>query len=142
MLKNLFIPFLFVFIICAPAFVAAAPKAAPDKSLSCKKPTAKEATELIEKTGLTVVSVKDSPIKGLLEMQVEENGQKGLFYMDCTRKYLVWGQVLDRETLKPVATHEMDFGQPRQPVSLDVKKIPAKGLIVMRSEEHTSELHH
>ena len=141
MLKNLFIPFIFVFIMCAPLVVAAAPKSATEKKLSCKKPTPEEATELIKKTGLTVVSVKGSPIKGLLEMQVEENGQKGVFYMDCTRKYLVWGQALDRETLKPVTTHEMDFGQPQQPVSIDIKQIPAKGLIVMGNPAGSKKLY-
>lgn len=99
--------------------------------MSCHALSPKDATELIKKTGVTVTSVKNAPIKGLYELQVEKVGQKGLLYMDFGKKHLIQGMAFSREKLTPATAHNLDSLQPKQPTTIDVKTIPLNGSIVM-----------
>lgn len=141
MSKRRFVSLIAYLIMCIPVFVLAATDHGVSTSASCYKPTEKEATELIKKTGGTVTSVKQSPVKGLIELQVEKNGQKGIIYMDCSRKYLMQGMVFDREKLEPVTAHKLDLPQPKQPTFIDVNLIPTKGLVVMGNPNGSKKLY-
>jgi len=140
MLKKLSLVFVTLSIVAIPAFSFAMGGHGNDCA-SCHKLTEKEATELIGKTGGVVTSVKHSPAKGLFELQVERNGQKGLIFMDYSKKHLLQGMVFDREKLEPVTAHKLDIPQPKQPTAVDVKSIPTAGAIVMGNPKGSKKLY-
>lgn len=125
------------FILLVALFMTALPICASAMSghgtdcASCHKLTEKEAGDLVPKAGGVVTSVKQAPVKGLFEIQMERNGQKGIIYMDYGKKHLMQGMVFDREKLEPVTAHKLEPVQPKQPVMLDVKTIPTKGAILV-----------
>ncbi|NVN89883.1 MAG: DsbC family protein [Desulfuromonadales bacterium] len=140
MLKKMSLSLLTILIVALPAFALAMTGHGGDCA-SCHKLTEKEATELISKTGGVVTSVKQSPAKGLFELQVERNGQKGLIFMDYSKKFLLQGMVFDREKLEPVTAHKLDIPQPKQQTSLDVKTIPVGGAIIMGNPKGAKKLY-
>ena len=101
-----------------------------DKS-SCQNLSDKEAVVLLKKLGVTVISVKQAPVKGLYELLVEKDGQKGILFIDCEKKYLMQGVIVGLSTLEPISSHKLDFKQPRQQTSLDVKLIPVEYAMIM-----------
>ncbi len=42
-----------------------------------------------------ILKIQMSPIKGLWEVDVEDKGQRGLFYVDFSKKYLLSGSVVE-----------------------------------------------
>ncbi len=119
MLKAL-LACLFVSLIVASPSFAMAKEGCGGVCASCHSLTEKDATELLKKTGGTVTSVKQSPAKGLFELLVEKDGQKGILLMDYGKKHLIQGMVVDIETLQPVSAHQQDLPQPKQQTSVDV----------------------
>ena len=81
MLKELLICLFVSLIVASPSF-AMAKEGCGGVCATCHTLTEKEATELLKKTGGTVTSVKQSPAKGLFELLVEREGQKGIILMD------------------------------------------------------------
>ncbi|QJA05410.1 DsbC family protein [Thermosulfurimonas marina] len=47
-----------------------------------------------------VLSVRPSPVKGLCEVVVQQNGRKGVTYVDLTGKFLVLGRLIEISTKK------------------------------------------
>jgi thiol:disulfide interchange protein DsbC len=110
-------------------------------SAACLPLTEKEATVLLKKIGATVTSVKQSPAEGLFELLVEKDGQKGLLLMDCDKKHLIQGMVVDFETLKPVSAHDLSTLQPKQQSSVDVATIPVKNAVIMGNPKGTKKIY-
>ena len=108
---------------------------------TCHSLEAKEASELIKKTGASVVSVKQSPAKGLFELLVEKDGQKGILLMDYGKKHLIQGMVADLEKLEPVSAHQQNFPQPKQVTSLDPATIPVANSIVIGNPKGAKKLY-
>ncbi len=42
-----------------------------------------------------ILKVQMSPVKGLWEVDIDNKGQRGLFYVDFSRKYVVSGSVIE-----------------------------------------------
>jgi thiol:disulfide interchange protein DsbC len=42
-----------------------------------------------------ILSIGMSPVKGLWEVDIENRGQRGLFYVDFSKKYLISGSVVE-----------------------------------------------
>lgn len=101
----------------------------------------KEATELIKKTGASVISIKQSPARGLFEMQVEKDGQKGLLLMDYGKKHLIQGMAVDLGTLEPVSAHELNLVEPAAQTKVDVSTIPAAYAINMGNPNGARKLY-
>ena len=108
---------------------------------TCHSLTEKEATEILKKTGGTVTSVKQSPAKGLFELLVEREGQKGIILMDYGKRHLIQGMVVDIEKLQPVSAHDQKLTQPIQPTSVDVATIPVKHAVVMGNPKASKKLY-
>ena len=93
--------------------------------LDCHKLDKKEAGALVKKivpTG-TVTDVKMAPIKGLWQIDVESNGQRGTIFLDFSKKYIV-GQMMAVESIgKQPPTRKVDYS-----------KIPLKDAIVLGKE--------
>ncbi|HXE95536.1 MAG TPA: DsbC family protein [Dongiaceae bacterium] len=140
MLKELLVGLFVSLIVTSPSF-AMAKEGCGGVCASCHSLTEKDASELIKKTGATVTSVKQSPAKGLFELLVEKEGQKGILLMDYGKKHLIQGMVVDIETLKPVSAHQQNFPQPKQQTSLDVATIPVADAVIMGNPKGTKKLY-
>jgi thiol:disulfide interchange protein DsbC len=108
---------------------------------SCHTLSVKEATELLRNTGGTVTSVKQSPAQGLFELLVERDGEKGIIFMDYSKKYVIQGMVFDREKLEPVSAHKAELPRPKAQAPVDVRSIPTSGAVVMGNPRGTKKLY-
>jgi thiol:disulfide interchange protein DsbC len=140
MLKELLVCLFVSLIVASPSF-AMAKEGCGGVCATCHSLTEKEATELLKKTGGTVTSVKQSPARGLFELFVEREGQKGIILMDYGKKHLIQGMVVDIEKLEPVSAHQQNFPQPKQQTSLDVSTIPAANAIIMGNPKGSKKLY-
>jgi len=140
MLKELLIALAVSAAIAAPAFATAAEKHSGECA-TCHTITEKEATELLKKTGITVISVKQAQTKGLFELLAERDGQKALLFLDYAKKHLVQGVVVNLETLQPVSSHPRDLFQPKQVTSVDPEAIPIENAIIIGNPKGTKKLY-
>lgn len=108
---------------------------------SCHTLTPQEATGLLKKIGGTVTSVKPSPARGMFELLVERDGQKGVIFMDYGKKHLIQGVVVDLEKLEQVMAHKSELPQSKQLKSVDVKTIPVANAMVMGNPNGTKKLY-
>lgn len=140
MLKELLIA-LFVSLIVTSASFAMAKEGCGGVCASCHSITEKEATDILKKIGGTVTSVKQSPAKGLFELLVEREGQKGVILMDYGKKHLIQGMVVDIETLQPASAHQQNIPQPKQQTSVDVATIPVKNAVIMGNPKGSKKIY-
>jgi thiol:disulfide interchange protein DsbC len=140
MLKELLIC-LFVSLIVTSASFAMAKEGCGGVCNTCHSLTEKEATDILKKTGGTVTSVKQSPAKGLFELLVEREGQKGIILMDYGKKHLIQGMVVDIETLQPASAHQQNIPQPKQQTSVDVTTIPVKNAVIMGNPKGSKKIY-
>ena len=140
MLKELLIA-LFVSLIVTSASFAMAKEGCGGVCAGCHSITEKEATDILKKIGATVTSVKQSPAKGLFELLVEREGQKGVILMDYGKKHLIQGMVVDIETLQPASAHQQNIPQPKQQTSVDVATIPVKNAVIMGNPNGSKKIY-
>jgi thiol:disulfide interchange protein DsbC len=108
---------------------------------TCHSLTEKEATDILKKVGGTVTSVKHSPAKGLFELLVERDGQKGILLMDYGKKHLIQGMVVDIETLQPASAHQQNITSPKQQTSIDVTTIPVSNAVIMGNPKGSKKMY-
>jgi len=140
MLKKIIAGIFISLIVASPSF-AMAKEGCGGICSTCHTLTEKEATELIKKTGATVVSVKESPAKGFFELLAEKDGQKGLLLMDYDKKHLVQGMVVDIESMQPVSAHQLPSAPSKQKSSLDVTTIPTANAVIMGNPKGAKKLY-
>jgi thiol:disulfide interchange protein DsbC len=64
----------------------------------CHSLSNKEVKLILEKMkarDARILSIGMSPVKGLWEVDIENRGQRGLFYVDFSKKYLISGSVVE-----------------------------------------------
>lgn len=108
---------------------------------SCHTLTPGEATGLLKKIGATVTSVRQAPARGLFELLVEKDGQKGVLLMDYGKKHLIQGAMFNIETMEQVVAHKKELTPPKPNTSLDVKTIPDDHSIVMGNPKGSKKLY-
>lgn len=140
MLKELLIC-LFVSLLVTSASFAMAKEGCGGVCAACHSLTEKEATDILKKIGGTVTSVKQSPAKGLFELLVEREGQKGIILMDYGKKHLIQGMVVDIETLQPASAHQQNIAQPKPQTSVDVTTIPVSNAVIMGNPNGSKKLY-
>lgn len=140
MFKELVVAAFVSIIVASPSF-AMAKEGCGGVCASCHTLTEKDATELINKTGATVTSVKQSPAKGLFEMLVEKDGQKGILLMDYGKKHLIQGMVVDLDKLTPVSAHQLGTPEQKQPTKLDVATIPTGNAVIIGNPKGSKNLY-
>jgi thiol:disulfide interchange protein DsbC len=79
---------------------------------------------------IKVLEVRPAQIKGLTEVTVESQGQKGILYVDSSGKYLVSGSILDLKT-------KTNFSQQRynEINKVDISTIPLDDALVMGDKD-------
>jgi thiol:disulfide interchange protein DsbC len=108
---------------------------------SCHTLTTQEASSMLKKTGGTVTSVRHSPARGLFELLVEREGQKGILFMDYGKKHIIQGTVFNLEKLEPVIAHKSELPQQKQVTSVDVKTIPVANAVIMGNPNGSKKLY-
>jgi thiol:disulfide interchange protein DsbC len=140
MLKILYILLIIVVSVMAQVPAYAKDGCAGDCT-SCHKLSIKEAEELVKKTGGTVTSIKQAPIKGMFELFMEKDGRQGIIYVDFAKKNFMQGFIVNFESLKKVSAHDMELPQPKQTTYADPKTIPFENAFVMGNPQGTRKLY-
>ena len=100
--------------------------------LKCHKVTNESVLTLLKGSfpDIKVLEVRPSQIKGLTEVTVESQGQKGILYVDSSGKYLVSGSILDVKT-------KTNFSQQRfnEINKVDISTIPLDDALVMGDKD-------
>lgn len=140
MLKELCIAVAVTTILASSSY-AMAKEGCGGECASCHTLTPGEATGLLKKIGGTVTSVRQAPARGLFELLVEKDGQRGVLLMDYGKKHLIQGAVFNVETLEQVVAHKKELTPPKQTTSLDVKTIPVGHSVVMGNPKGSKKLY-
>jgi len=77
-----------------------------------------------------VLSIQLSPVKSLWEIHIDDNGKKGIFYVDFSKKYLLPGPIIELDTgsnKTAESIQRIPMGQ------VDVSKIPINNALVLGS---------
>jgi thiol:disulfide interchange protein DsbC len=118
-------------------FFAPASRAAgkSDKNIAeCPQLDMKEADAIVKKVipdGNTV-DVKESPVKGVWQIDVEKGEKRGSIFLDCSRKYLI--QLIDLDAyLKQMHAQQT-------PQKVDLSKIPLGDSITVGSKNATKKV--
>ncbi len=96
--------------------------------VKCDTITKEEATNILKDSfpDINVVDTRLAPVKGLWEVVLESKGQKGIVYIDCSKRYLISGFVLDIKS-KVNLTQERFI----EVSKVDVSKIPLDDALAM-----------
>jgi thiol:disulfide interchange protein DsbC len=83
-----------VFSVLLMSFFASVSQAADNhdkKAVECPPLEKKEADAIVKKIipDANAADVKESPVKGVWQIDVEKGGQHGTIFLDCSRKYLI-----------------------------------------------------
>jgi thiol:disulfide interchange protein DsbC len=99
-----------------------------ENATECPQFEKKEADAIIKKIipDANTVDVKESPVKGIWQIDVEKGGQHGAIFIDCSRKYLIQLIALDAY-IKQIEAQQT-------PQKVDLSKIPLDGSITVGSK--------
>ena len=138
MLKKLLIALTVSAIVTAPAFVMAKEGHSGDCA-SCHTLSDKDASELLNKIGGTVKSIKPAPVKGFFELLMEKDGKQGIIYLDYAKKNLMQGMIFNLQTLQPVSAHELP--KPKQVTTIAPQSIPVDKAFVIGNPKGSKKLY-
>lgn len=97
----------------------------------CHSLSIQEVNGILKKMNLSrakVLSIQLSPVKSLWEIFIDDNGKKGIFYVDFSKKYLVLGSIIEVGT----GSNKTAESAQRIPIGkADVSKIPLDNALVM-----------
>jgi len=107
-------------------------------SLACAGPeptlTNDEAATILKETipNVKVLNVSKAPVKGLWEVMVQSGRNKGLAYVDASKKFVIYGMIIDVATKKNLSKERFEelnkqFGGSDK---VDVSKIPTDDALV------------
>lgn len=97
-----------------------------------KMPTKDEAAEILKDLApdLKILEVKESPIKGLWEIDLQSGERKGLIYLDYSRKYFMQGAIFDLKTKTNLTQERMS-----ELNKVDISTIPLDDALVMGNKD-------
>ncbi|MFH1491471.1 MAG: thioredoxin fold domain-containing protein [Pseudomonadota bacterium] len=98
-----------------------------DPTLS-KKEAAALIRQVFQKKPLSVLSVRESPVKGFWEVILKTDGGKTLLYIDSSKRYLTGGPILAIEDRKNMTEESLlQYGRKR----VDVSTIPLEDALIL-----------
>lgn len=107
---------------------------------SCHSLSMKEAGDFLKPTGASVLSIKESPSRGLFELLVQKDTQKAIIFIDYGKKHLIQGMMVDLAKMEPVSSHKLDPPQ-QKPAKLDVNSIPTKNAVTIGNPNGSKKLY-
>jgi len=114
--------------IIAAITISIAPCVFSEEEQNAQIITKEDAINLLKEIGpdIKIIEIRPAPVKGLWEIAVESKGQKGIVYIDSSKKYLVSGSIVDLKT-KANLTQERSIELNK----VDVSLIPLDDALVM-----------
>ena len=79
-----------------------------------------------------IIEVRPTPLNGLWEIALETKGQKGLVYLDSSKKYIISGSILNLKT-KANITQERFIELTK--ITVDVSQIPLDDALVLGEKD-------
>lgn len=76
-----------------------------------------------------VLSIAESPMKGFCEIVFENMGRMGIFYLDLDKKYLVFGSLVEIDTMSNKTQESIKRIQDKK--RIDIAKIPLDDALIM-----------
>lgn len=76
--------------------------------------------------GLDVISVEKSPVEGVWEVVFIGGGKKGIVYLDSSKKYAIFGSLIDIATKRNITKAKFD-----EINKVDVSLIPLEDALVL-----------
>jgi len=76
-----------------------------------------------------VISIAESPIKGICEVAIEITGQTRIFYLDTDKQYLIFGQLVEVSTMTSKTMETIQRIQDKK--RIDIAKIPLNNALVL-----------
>ncbi|NWF54832.1 MAG: DsbC family protein [Syntrophaceae bacterium] len=138
MVRNFLLLFAAVFLGCALLQLNSNPLRAMDQS-GCEKDCYKchtisneEIKDILKKLrapDAEILSVQDSPLKGLWEVSIVNKGKPGLFYVDYSKGFVVSGSIVEVKSGKnKTAEHMARLQESRR---VDFSKIPLNQALIL-----------
>lgn len=97
----------------------------------CHSLSTQEVNGILKKMNLShakVLSSQLSPVKSLWEIHIDDNGKKGIFYIDFSKKYLLTGPIIEISS----GSNKTAESAQKIPIGIaDVSKIPINNALVM-----------
>lgn len=78
-----------------------------------------------------VLKIQMSPVKGLWEVDIDNKGQRGLFYVDFSRKYVVSGSVIEVNAAVNKTRERLD--ELNKDKRINLSGIPLKDALIVGS---------
>ncbi|MGD0281051.1 MAG: DsbC family protein [Dissulfurispiraceae bacterium] len=97
----------------------------------CHSLTYEDALGILRKmnSNAKITSIQISPVKGLWEVSIDDNGRKGFFYTDFSKKFLIAGPIVELDNATNSAPESVDKLQDNRKV--DVSKIPLDNALIL-----------
>jgi thiol:disulfide interchange protein DsbC len=98
----------------------------------CHTLSSQDVAGMLKKMNLShakVLDTKLSPVKSLWEISVDDNGKKGVFYTDFSKKFIIPGPIIEVGTGSNKTAESLEKIQPKKKV--DVSKIPLSEALVV-----------
>ncbi|BCB96105.1 hypothetical protein JZK55_10270 [Dissulfurispira thermophila] len=97
----------------------------------CHSLSTQEVNNILKKMNLShakTLDIRLSPVKSLWEIHIDDNGKKGIFYVDFSKKYLLPGPIIELDTGSNKTAESIQ----KIPIGhADVSKIPLNNALVM-----------
>lgn len=122
--------FCFVFICAAPAY-SFSESGCDGDCRKCHTLTKEEAGDILKKlhSNAKVSGVQMSPVKGLWEVTLDDNGKKGIFYTDFSKKFLIAGPII--EINSGANKSQEDLVQSENNRKIDTSRIPLGNALII-----------
>jgi thiol:disulfide interchange protein DsbC len=108
-----------------------------ENCLNCHSLDGKEVKEILTKIKIPdagILNIQISPVKGLWEVSIDNEGRKGLLYIGFDKKHIIRGPIVEIETLSK-KTRENIGRKEKKDRYVDYARIPLDSALVMGSRD-------
>ncbi len=91
--------------------------------------------EKMKAPDVKVLDIKMSPVRGLWEVSVEDNGSRGVMYVGFSKKYIISGPIYEIETSANKTQESLEGMNEPAERYVDVTRIPADDSLVLGEKD-------
>ncbi len=121
--------FCLIFLILDLPLLAFSPSGCEGDCLKCHSLSNQEVRNMLKEMKIPyteILQIRLSPVKGLWEISIDNQGKKGLFYIDFAKKYFLPGPVIEIKTGMNKTLEQMSTLR-----KVDFSKIPLKTPLIL-----------
>jgi thiol:disulfide interchange protein DsbC len=125
----------------AISYVYSAVDACGTDCMKCHALGNEEVTDILSKIktpDAKILKIQMSPVRGLWEVSIDNNGQKGLFYVDFSKKYIITGKIFEiNTTADKTGARLKELNKDRK---VDLSRIPLKDAIILGNKKANKKI--